>query len=103
MFDFLGVLSAGENRAFFGKGAIMAKLACGLIAMATILGTAVADDEFVPPPKAEREAVAALVEIGAAVQIDAQYRVTVVMMPANCSNADLKLLAGCRELAQLSL
>jgi hypothetical protein len=59
--------------------------------------------EFTAPPMAERDAVAALAKQGARVQINGEYRVASVLLGAETTNDDLKLLASCELLTQLSM
>jgi hypothetical protein len=59
--------------------------------------------DFAAPPEAERDAVAKLIGHGARVQVNADYRVTYVILGGECSNDDLKLLAGCDKLTQVTI
>ena len=59
--------------------------------------------EFVAPPQAERDCVAALTGHGARVQINSDYRVTSIALGAESGNEDLALLAGCDRLEQLQI
>src|SRR5262245_34695361 len=82
------------------------RLVCiGLVAVAAtaLTGGVWGADEFVAPPKAEREAVAALRAKGAILQVDGNYRVYSVVMLTNCTNDDLKLLPALERLTNLQL
>jgi hypothetical protein len=59
-------------------------------------------DDFVPPPPAEREAVAALAAKGIRVRVDGEYRVVAILLD-NGNNDDLKHLAACEKLFGLDL
>ena len=69
---------------------------------ALLVGKSLADD-FVPPPAAERAAVAAIVKAGGRAQVDGEYRITNVILNANSTNDDLKLLAACERLTSLQI
>ncbi|MFN0018348.1 MAG: hypothetical protein ACKVP0_08820 [Pirellulaceae bacterium] len=69
---------------------------------ALLVGNSLADD-FVPPPVAEREAMAAISKAGGRAQVDGDYRVTRVILEANATNDDLKLLAACERLNSLQI
>lgn len=78
-----------------------------LVAIAAVLSIvdvgAWGADEFVAPPQAEREAVAALTKKGARLNIDADYRVTDVVLMSGFTNDELRLLAACERLTGLQL
>lgn len=61
-------------------------------------------DDFVPPPKQEREAVAALNKNAAArVTVDDNYRVVTVSLGPSATNDTLKHLASCEKLTTLTI
>lgn len=79
---------------------------CRTLAVASLFVSAVAlaaPAEFVPPPEAEREAVAALVKQGYRVLIDGDYRVTSILLSGDATDDDLKLVARCERLTQLQI
>lgn len=55
-------------------------------------------DDFVTPPKVEREAVAVLTGKGLRVRINSDYRVITVALDPNSTNDDVKLLASFEKL-----
>jgi hypothetical protein len=79
-----------------------ALVAIGGLSLGIAAGAPAADD-YVPPPQAEREAVAALKAKGAILQVDGNYRVSHAVMTGNCTNDELKLLAACERLTGLQL
>lgn len=77
-------------------------LGLAMVGLSALAGAVRADD-FVAPPMAERDAVAALAKLGARPTIDAEYRVVNLSLGANISNEDLKSLAHLERLTQLSV
>ena len=72
------------------------------VAAAQLPLTTIAAD-FVPPPQGEREAVQALSQKGARISVDADYRVTMLMLGPEISNEDLKWLSACDKLESLQI
>jgi peroxiredoxin len=62
-----------------------------------------ADDDYVPPPLAEREAVKALKAKGALLQVEGNYRVSSAVLLSNCTNDELKLLPACERLTSVQV
>lgn len=73
-------------------------VSCGLLLVSAAIAS-----EFVPPPEAERDAVAALTRHGSRVQVDGDYRVTVVSLTQENTNEDLKRLGACERLVQIQI
>lgn len=74
-----------------------------LLAPSALLVSKSLADDFVPPPAAEREALAAISKAGGRVQVDSEYRVTRVILESNNTNDDLKVLAACERLTSLQI
>ncbi len=60
-------------------------------------------DEFVAPPKAERDALAAIAKLGGRAQVDGEYRILSLTLGTECTNEELKGLAACERLTNLSI
>jgi len=81
----------------------MQRCAFLLVGLGLFASNLSAADEFKTPPAAEREAVAALVKVGARVSVDGDYRVTSVSLSTGSTNEHLKLLAPCEKLTSLNI
>ena len=59
--------------------------------------------EFTPPPKAERDVLAAISKAGGRAQVDGEYRIVAVTFGADCTNDELKGLATCERLTSVTV
>ena len=66
------------------------------------LSSAVAQ-EFTPPPKAERDVLAAITKLGGRAQVDAEYRIVGLTLGAECTDEELKSLAACERLTSVTI
>ena len=82
---------------------VLSSVYATLLLVSPLVSGAFAADEFVPPPPAEREAVAAVARQGGKVEVDGEYRITTVQLGTNSINDDLKLLVSCERLTSLQI
>jgi hypothetical protein len=75
---------------------------CTLVSSAALVHSIAQADDFVPPPPAERAAVAALAAKGIRVRVDGEYRVVAILLDTG-TDEDLKHLAACEKLFGLDL
>ncbi|WP_254507481.1 hypothetical protein [Anatilimnocola floriformis] len=81
----------------------MQRIFCAsLVVLVSLVANSFAQ-EFTPPPKAERDYLAALSKVGGRAQVDSDYRITEVNLGADCTNEQLKTIAACERLTTLSI